>query len=381
LALSAEVENTLLLALSELLISTLLSLTSHHPHDPLLVGSDAAVRARVDALLEAYVFDLRWTRTPNLLAQSQRVLAILTDAPVEVPVKVDHLSKLFADAGLANNAPKNDAGWEEATPTSAYLSGAALQRNVDCLFETALRAALTSTVPVAQRRDGLAIVDRVLFEVREHAGRSRLKSFAFHEKTESAAVSAEDVLPETHLQVLACKVATQRVFAHLLGGLADSDDNVRNTCLQTINTAAPLLLSDAEIRRLQSDERLAQTVCSLARVQVTRDRPLIAIDFAQLVSALLRQVMLPRLSDGDSDFLPMLNDTLRVVCVLDPSKFESIVRAELVPLMSHPSAAEGESEGGATKKAGGVGLVLHGAELNDFVSGLLNHVDVLLQFQ
>jgi hypothetical protein len=161
--------------------------------------------------------------------------------------------------------------------------------------------------------------------------------------------------------------------------LDDSDDNVRNTCLETIITAVPLLLSDSEIRRLQGDERLAQTVCTLANVQITRDRALIAMDFAQLVSALLKQVTLPRLGEGDSDFLAMLNDALRVVCVLNASQFESIVRAELVPLMSAPVAVEGEGEGEAGK--GRVGLVMQGAELNDFVSGLLNHVDVLLQFQ
>lgn len=394
---SAEVENSFLLALSELLLATLLPIrTSAH-----LTGTSAAVvSTHAEALLRGYVLDTRWTRSSVLLAQSLRVLSLLLFAPFDVASKDTHLTKLFTTLQLSRGTAANDdevlrvsdsdVDAVEQAVDSAYLRGDALLRQADRLLESLLGGALAPAVPATVRQDAVTLADHALHLLRAHCGRSKLKSFAYY-----AAQSQE---ASAQARVLACKAAVQRGLAHLLAGLNDSDDNVRNACVQAVGTVTPLVLSDAEIQQLTVDERLLQAVCSAAQLPLLPPPPptsassansmnsssgcrVQTVSFADVVSALLRQT---KVATDSAGFLDYLNDTLRVVCVLDPRAFEAIVRKELSPLLAAPTAAAGVGVGAsAAGEAEGGDKLYKGLSrdaLNEFVSGLLNHVDVLLQF-
>jgi hypothetical protein len=365
---STEVENAFLLALSELLISTLLPL---HTGAHLLTGPEASaavVTAHAEDLLRSYVLDARWARTPALLAQSLRVLALLLSAPLDVHQRDTHLTKLFAALDLSQPAAGvSSASTESGATNSAYLHGDALLRQADRLLDTVLSASLAPAVPASTREDAVAIAERALHLLRAHCGRTKLKGFAYYEKAELS----EQSTVEAQARVLACKLSVQRGVANLLAGLNDSHDQVRDACVQAVGVAVPLLLSEGEVQRLSAEERLLLAVCGLTQMQPSSVLPqsssaarTVVLSADGVVRALLTQVRTPGAVDS-AEFLAYLNDTLRLVCVLDPRAFEVTVRGELAPLLEKDAAA-----------AGG----LAGDALNEFVSGLLNHVDVLLQF-
>lgn len=376
---STEVENAFLLAQSELLTSTLLPFETS-PH---LFDSPAAdvVTAHVENLLRGYVLDSRWTRSPDLIAQSLRVLAMLTLAPLDSPVREDHLTKLFSALKVGNPGSDEIEDTEKGVDSvqralvGAYLRGDALLRQADRVLDTMLGAARTTVgVPASARLDAVSVAEHIVHMLRADCGRAKLKSFVFYEKQQQSGTTVDS---EGLVRTLAGKLAAQRGVAHLLAGLNDSDDAVRNSCVQAVAAAVPLLLSDAEAAQLASDERLLPRVCALAQMPASAavgatGYKAVVLSVEQVTRTLLRQVLTPGAGES-AEFLAYLNDTLRLVCVLDPRAFEATVRAELAPALlgSVETSAVGDGE---VRK----GLV--GEQISEFVSGLLNHVDVLLQF-
>lgn len=98
LSLSTEVENSLLLAVSDLLINLLLPLcSSSSSSDAISTSAISTLSALTPAILASYVYDNRWSRTPALHTQRLYVLSLLLQAPLVVRVKADHVAALMGE--------------------------------------------------------------------------------------------------------------------------------------------------------------------------------------------------------------------------------------------------------------------------------------------
>ena len=250
------------------------------------------------------------------------------------------------------------------------LHGSQLLLHAAHILDCTLGSALTpsSHCPAALRLDSITVAAEIIQLLKEHAGVTKLKSFAYHAKQTEASLTAAE-----KLSLVACKCAAQKTLQHLLDALDDTDDKVRISCLLQISACTNLILSNSDL---------------LLR---THDSAPIKLSYAEIVINLLKQGT-TTITTGDSsaahkqeceEYFQYLNDTLRVVCVLDPTEFENIVRTELAPLLTATTQVETIGEevdrDSATNKEKLVPCS-GCSSLNDFVSDLLNHVDVLLQF-
>ena len=370
---STEAETALLSGVSELLQSTLAPLSDPSSSSLFTTSRDVVTRA-VPRILHAFVYDTRWSRSAALLEHSLHIVALLVQASLQLQCKHDHLTKLYYN--LQTNMEKRtntDATILHNTSECVYLCETALVQHTDRILHTILTTALTPSFPVSLRQNTLLVMEHIVVLLKTYAGRSKLKSFAFYEESSPVLPNIGEIVPEPVLRVVACKLSIQRGLSHLLAGLNDSDDNVRNNCLQVLNTIAPLLLSETECIRLRSTDKNDSFIQQLRSVTNTQldigSSELISVDYQHLITMLLQQALLS--TDSSCDFMAYMNDTLRVYCVLNPRKFEEIVRVELIPVMAKKD--EGSTALLVTQR-------LSGDALNEFVSGLLNHVDVLLQF-
>lgn len=372
-------ENEALLALADLLISALSTLLPRTRTDtcsrtrPLPVAcaeTAAALPGLSEQVVLAFSLDRVWGRTAVMQRQSLCVLSMLLQSPLEVVIKEDHVTAMFAKLSTANKSGADvsdhkTAGGEDQDSGDndndegvlSPLRGDVVLKHAHRILErTVASFASTASNPAALRREALVVATHVLDLAKQLSGR-KLKSFAHWEKT----------VPEVDARTLACQLSVQVCLPNLLAGLDDSDDGVRIACLRALSTVAPLLLSDHSIASAEANPRTLLDACALCSVgnTIVRDGSVVAVKFDHVVSTLLKQATLPGVNDS-AEFLDHLNDTLRVVCVLDPTVFEVIVRAELMPLLGD-AASE-------------VGTGMGKEQLSEFVSGLINHVAVLQQF-
>jgi len=375
--LAPEVENSLFLSTSELVIVALHPIvTSKH-----LSGNSEAnkvITAKANTLLDSFVYDQRYLRTSNLLTQSLRILSILLRSPLEVTLKEDHLSKLLQWAS-EENVTKDDVDDVHNAINHANVRGETLLCHMNRILNTTLGSAMVPAIPAFQRAEALTLADHAILMLRADCGRTKLKSFAHHEKT-NPLPGMGDTVPDSTLKVLAGKLSVQQGLAHLLCGLNDSDDTVRNTCVQVLSSAVPFILSSSEISHLHADDRLVPTVCAMITILPNKAMESV-VDFTCIVSTLLKQVLLPGVH-ANAEYMAYLNDTLRTVCVLDPAFFEAIVRAELGHRLAPLTASQPSSSAAATSVDDSViDNIISLEDLNSFVSGLLSHVEILQQFQ
>lgn len=107
---SQETENAVLLAISELLVNLLLPLCTNSADsentNPTLANAVTTLAALVPQILTSFVYDARWARTAALHTQRLYLLSLLVQSPLEVKVKVDHVSVLLGDQKTANKGKK-----------------------------------------------------------------------------------------------------------------------------------------------------------------------------------------------------------------------------------------------------------------------------------
>lgn len=357
-SLSTAVENEALLALADLLITALSTLTSS-PVPQAYADTVAALPALCDKILYAFSSDRVWSRTAAMQRQSLCVISLLLQSPLEVTVKSDHVAAMFAKLSTTSSSTAqvgDRVASDELGVVLPPLRGDSVLLHAHRILErTVVSFSTTATNPAALRREALVVGTHVLQLVKQLSGR-KLKSFAHWEKA-----------AEVDHRTLACQLAVQMCLPYLLTGLDDSDDQVRIACLQALAATAPLVLSEHTTRTAEANPRTLLDACALCDVgtSIVRDGRVVAVKCDQIVTTLLRQATLPGINDS-AEFVDHLNDALRVMCVLDPAAFEAIVRAELLPLLG-----EGGSDSGT-----GMGK----EQLSEFASGLINHVSVLQQF-
>lgn len=342
-----------MLALADLLISALSRLT-RSPVPPAFTDAVNALPALCSKILSAFASDRLWSRTAAMQRQSLCVISLLLQSPLEVSVKTDHVTAMFAKLSTTDSfAP---AGGDTVGGVLPPLRDAAVLHHAPRILErTVVTYSLSPSNPAALRHEALLVGTHVLQLTRQLSGR-KLKSFTHHER---------DAQVDT--RALACQLAVQMCLPYLLAGLDDSADEVRVTCLQALATMAPLILSDYTIATAEADPRTLLDACALCSggSGTVKDGKIVAPRFAHVVTTLLKQATLPGVNDSE-EFVDHLNDTLRVLCVLDPAAFESIVRAELLPLLEQSTSDAGTGMGKE--------------QLSEFASGLINHVSVLQQF-
>jgi len=252
------------------------------------------------------------------------------------------------------------AGSTETTcPYDAILNGDALLLHTHRILDTILSSALVPSVPYFIRLDALTVCDHVLHVVKVHSGYTKLRPFA------STSVEKDG------FQLLAHKVSVNKAFVHLLAALDDSEDAVRIQCLESIRNSASLILSNDEVYTLVTNRSSTDAVAQCTNVVHTvRDGVCVLLDFTRIVKALLLRVPQVGVSESE-EFVVYLDATLRALCVLDPSLLETLVRSDLAPRLEIVT-----EDGGSDS---GKGFTFD--QLNEFASGLLNHVDILLQFK
>ena len=166
------------------------------------------------------------------------------------------------------------------------------------------------------------------------------------------------------------KVSVNKACVHLLAALDDSEDRVRIMCLESIRNSASLILSNDDIHSLVTNRSSTDAVAQRTNVVHTvRDGMCVLLDFTRIVKALLLRVPQVGVSESE-EFVVYLDATLRALCVLDPTLVETLVRSDLAPRLQIVAEDSAATSKGFTHD-----------QLNEFVSGLLNHVDILLQFK
>lgn len=353
-SLSHGVENEVMLALADLLISALSTLT-RSPVPPAYVDAVNALPALCGKILSAFASDRLWSRTAAMQRQSLCVISLLLQSPLEVAVKTDHVTAMFAKLSTSTVDSSPPPAEETADSVLPPLRDDAVLHHAPRILErTVVAYSLTPSNPAALRREALLVNAHVLQLTRQLSGR-KLKSFAHHERA-----------AQVDTKTLACQLAVQICLPSLLTGLDDSADEIRVACLQALATMAPLMLSDHTIASAEADPRTLLDACALCcgGSGTVKDGKIVTTRYPHVVTTLLKQATLPGVNDS-AEFVDHLNDTLRVLCVLDPAAFEAIVRAELMPLLE-PSSDAGTGMGKE--------------QLSEFASGLINHVSVLQQF-
>lgn len=261
------------------------------------------------------------------------------------------------------------------SPNAAILAGPTLLLHAHRILDTVL-SVLVPAVPSTTRLDAVTVCAHVLHVVKEDSGRGKLRSFAYHTGN-SGGDSSADV--DSVYSVLAYKVSVNKALVQLLASLDDSEDSVRVQCLECFRNTASLILSTADTNTLVTDRTSTTAVAQYTNlINTVRDNVCVLTDYAAIVKALLHRVPVVNVSENE-EFVVYLDATLRALCVLDPVVFEQLVRTELAPRLevSVDDSTDGVSVGSAS--VGGSKFTFD--HLNQFVSGLLNHVDILQQFQ
>jgi hypothetical protein len=266
-------------------------------------------------LLQCFVLDVRWSRSAKLQLQRLQFLRLL----------------LGVDGGRAP------------------LLGEFLVCYCPAIFDSLLVAAAAPFNPLTLRLGALEVTSAIMAAVCDHAGVTSLKSFKYR------AVATADTAATD--RILKCKVAVQRGISSILSMLDDSSDEVRVQALAGLDASASLILTDSEAVENAASSRGAKSD-TLATAVLS--------SYTAVVNALLTQAAISTSSSNSSSgssssgagnigeqFDDHLDNSLRVVAVLDPALFEQRVRAVMADMMDEAVVQR--------------------------LSGLVSHVDILLQ--
>jgi hypothetical protein len=151
--------------------------------------------------------------------------------------------------------------------------------------------------------------------------------------------------------------------------LQDADDQVRILTATAIWHNAPCVIHDTHwqvVSLLPHRQGQQQQQQSRQMILITAEtqRLVQLLTFDQFLSRLLRVFFVELLrnpSQRQSDFIDLLDTSLRTLCVLDATTFETVVRRESVNY-SDPNATSEE-------------------EIREFINGLVNHASLLQTMQ
>lgn len=173
----------------------------------------------------------------------------------------------------------------------------------------------------------------------------------------------------------------QPMISTLLSLLNDSNDEVRQSAIETLTTSCSLVREDSDSVDINSsDFDYSQFSMEVIKSKLCTDSMgslLMSITFTGVVCYLLHEVVKIHLVESQSEVLVALDNLLRCIAVLDSVKFEIIVRRHFALVVANRKAeveAEGEIYG---KVSDGV----KDTDILALLSGLIDHASILTELR
>ena len=277
----------------------------------------------------------KFSFSPSLHLSRLFILSLLCRVEFPLPHELPSLKIAEAHEELINyfSAISNKSSECEIVQSANLLT------LFDSVGNHILPAALSPSSAIAVRFTTIKIFRNLSTKIRNHFNISKLKSFAYWSTLD---YSVHKEYFDSLQTLLSTKEKFLPHFAAILKCLSDESDTIREESLSFMNENANFILSDEEWQNLKAERGW------------TNERP----SFTPIVNSLLQCLTLE--IQSMSSCINSIDQTLRVLCVLSPTHFESLLRKRW-------SIDQLQKENYEV--------------LNEYMNGLINHADLIASFQ
>lgn len=234
-------------------------------------NASTTIRENLSLLLETFVLDIRWNISNDLLLFRLQFLDLFLS-------KIDGYLVFWSEEKIIDICPK--------------LSQCVLSA-------TLLNQSISSTVKLMT----LEVFESIVAHIKSHLQIDKILCFRKYK---------EAFLQEN--QYRAAKVNFQPMIYDLVIALDDGNDLVRIAALESLMRLVPFIFED-------HDESLKDSNFQSGELAA----------FSKILKVLLVKLRLERETNAEeNEFVDLLDQVLRCICILDPYAFESIIKAEIV---------------------------------------------------